>query len=111
MNVYDTANRLAKEIQESKEYIEYKNIKDEINTNQNLKEKISEFEKARREMQMLTIQGGTPVEEKATEIQNMYAELIKNEKIKKYFDLEFKFSVLVADINKIIGEAIKDVLM
>lgn len=110
MNVYDTANKLAKELKESIEYISYKEIKQEINKNPELKEKIDKFEKARYEMQLLTIKGGTPVEEKATEIQNMYAELIADEKIKQYFDLEFKFSVLLADVNKIIGEAVKDVL-
>ena len=33
MNVYDTANRLAKEIQESEEYKSYKELKDEIMAN------------------------------------------------------------------------------
>ena len=32
------------------------------------------------------------------------------EDIKEYFDLEVKFNVMIADVNKIIAEAIKDVL-
>jgi len=40
----------------------------------------------------------------------MYATLIENKDIKEYFDLEVKFNVMIADINKIIAEAIKDVL-
>ena len=31
-------------------------------------------------------------------------------KAKEYFETEMKFSVLIADVNKIIGDAIKDVL-
>ena len=31
--------------------------------------------------------------------------------IKEYFDLEVKFNVMIADINKIIAESIKDVLI
>ena len=33
-----------------------------------------------------------------------------NKKIKEYFDLEVKFNVMIADVNKIIGEAIQDVM-
>ena len=36
--------------------------------------------------------------------------MIISEKIKKYFDMEVRFNVMLADINKIIGEAVKDVL-
>ena len=30
--------------------------------------------------------------------------------VKKYFEAEFKFSILLADINKIIAESVEDVL-
>ena len=30
--------------------------------------------------------------------------------VKEYFDKEVRFNVMIADVNKIIGEAIKDVL-
>lgn len=111
MNIYDTANKLATEIKQSEEYKEYKKIKEEINQNPELKEKINQFEMARQEMQKLMIKGGQPVEEKAKEIQDIYAKLIQNEKAKQYFDSEIKFSVMIADVNKIISEAIKDVIM
>ena len=35
---------------------------------------------------------------------------LKDEEIKKYFDAEIQFNVMIADVNKIIAEAIKDVL-
>ena len=110
MNIYDTANKLAGEIKQSEEYKEYKKVREELNNLPEIKEKINKFSAARQEMQMLMIKGGKPVEEKATEIQNLYAELVQNEVAKKYFDLEIRFSVMVADVNKIISEAIKDVI-
>lgn len=110
MNVYDTANRLAAEIKESEEYTRFKAIKEQIYSNPELKEKIEQFEKARYEMQVAALQGGKPLEEKSTQIQNLYAELIQNEQVKDYFDSEIKFNVLLADVNKIIGEAIKDLI-
>ena len=36
--------------------------------------------------------------------------LIKDKEIKEYFDLEVKFNLMIADVNKIIAEAIKNVL-
>lgn len=111
MNIYDTANKLASEIKQSEEYMEYKKVKEELLNLPEISEKIKKFETARQEMQRLMIKGGTPVEEKATEIQNLYAELIQNETAKKYFDLEIRFSVMITDINKIISEAIKDVII
>ena len=110
MNVYDTSNKLAEEIKQSNEYRNFKKYKDEIESNSQLKTKISEFEKKRQELQLLTIKGENLSQEKANEVQNMYIELIKDENAQKYFDSEMKFSVLIADINKIIGDAIKDVL-
>ena len=47
MNIYDTANQLAQEIQQSEEYMTYKMAKEAINLNYELKSKIDEFEKAR----------------------------------------------------------------
>lgn len=110
MNVYDTANKLAQEIKESNEYKEYKKVKDEIKINPELKEKIESFEKARQEMQLAMLKGGKPVEEKSAEIQNMYAELMQNDTVKTYFEAEYRFSILITDMNKIISESVKDVI-
>ena len=57
MNVYDTANKLAQEIRESQEYISYKNMKDEIMSNPELKSKIEEFEKLRYDIQLMQYSG------------------------------------------------------
>ena len=47
MYVYDEANNLAKSIQESKEYLEYKKAREDLNGNAELKQKVDEFEKIR----------------------------------------------------------------
>ena len=43
-------------------------------------------------------------------MQNLYLELIQNETMKKYFEAELKFNVILADVNKLIGEAVQDIL-
>lgn len=110
MNVYDEVNNLAKSIKDSKEYKEYKEVKSEINKMPDLKQKIEEFEKIRYEEQLLAMQGEKQSDEKMKKLQELYEILVKNPSVKDYFDKEVRFNVLIADVNKIIGEAIKDVL-
>lgn len=107
MNVYDTANKLAQEIKESQEYKEYKSMKDEIMTNPELKSKIEEFEKLRYDIQLMQYSGEQKDEGKMKKLEDMYKILIEDEQIKKYFDLEVKFNVMIVDVNKIIAEANK----
>lgn len=110
-NVYDTANKLAYEIKESKEYKEYKLARQKINENPELKAKIDEFGKVRYEAQVLSIKARAEDQEKIKKLQELYDILVKNSDIKEYFDLEVKFNVMIADVNKIIAESIKDVLI
>ncbi len=110
MNVYDTANRLAKEIKESEEYKKYKKLKDEIMSNPTSKKKIEEFEGLRYEVQLMQYTGEKRDEEKTKKLEEMYTMLIQDKQIKDFFDLEVKFNVMIADVNKIIAEAIRDVL-
>lgn len=53
---------------------------------------------------------GKDDEEKARYAQELYGELIQNQEASKYFDAELKFNILIADINKIIGEAIQSLI-
>ena len=113
MNIYDTANRLAKEMKESEEYKNYKKLKDSIDSNPDKKAKLEEFENMRYEMQLGTIKGTENEEEnkeKLKQLQEKYIQLLQDEEMKQYFDYEIKFNVMVTDVNKIIAEAIKDVL-
>lgn len=110
MQVYDTANRLAQEIKQSEEYMNYKVAKQALNLNSTLKEKMAQFEQKRYETQLMAMQTGKQDEEKKKEMQNLYAELIEIDEAKKFFDAETKFNIMIADVNKIIGEAIRDVI-
>ena len=110
MQVYDTANRLASEIKESEEYVNFKMAKQAINLNIELKKKLDEFEKARYDQQLEMLQTGKQDNEKMKRVQEIYAELIEQDEAKKYFDAELKFNVLIGDVNRIIAESVKDLI-
>ena len=108
-NIYDTANQLAKEIRESTEYNEYKKARQNVLANPDLKSKIEEFEKIRYDVQVLAMEKGEENPEKMKKLQEMYTILVENKDIKEYFDLEVRFNVMVADINKIIAESMEEI--
>ena len=110
MNVYDKANQLAEGIKQSEEYVTYKMAKEAINLNFELKNKINEFEKARYDAQVIALQTGKDDESKMRHVQELYGELIQNQEASKYFDAEMKFNILIADVNKIIGNAIQSLI-
>ena len=111
MYVYDEANNLAKAIKESQEYLEYKKAKENIESMpDDEKEKVKEFEKIRYEVQVLAFQGEKQDEEKMKKLQELYEMLMKDEKIKAYFDIEVRFNIMLADVNKIISESVQDLL-
>ena len=110
MNIYDTANKLASEIKQSEEYQNFKMAKEVINLNKELKEKIRKFVTMRYETQIVQMQTGKQDEEKLKSAKELFSELVQDEVAKKYFDAETKFNILIADVNKIIGESIKDII-
>ena len=109
MYVYDEANNLAKAIQESKEYKEYEAAKKEVGSDVEMKKKIDDFEKLRYDVQAMAFQGKED-EEKAKKLQEMYTILNEDKKVKEYFDIEVRFNIMLADVNRIISESVKDLI-
>ena len=110
MNIYDTAKKLAQELKQSEEYVNYKMAKEALNLNPELMKKIEEFETARYEAQIVAMQTGKNDEEKTKKVQQLYIELFENQDAARFFEAETKFNIILADVNKIIGDAVIDVI-
>lgn len=111
INPYDKANELGQALKSSKEYLEYIEAKNKILADDNNKEILKDFQKKQQEIQMMAINGKEVAPEKMAKIQDMYKVLVENPQIKEYFDIEVRFNVMLADINKIIAESVKDALV
>ncbi|MBF0978899.1 MAG: YlbF family regulator [Clostridiales bacterium] len=113
MNIYDTANNLAREIRESDVFKKLKNAKDMIYSDPEKKDLVEEFDKLKVEVQLMEIkqQNHEEVnqEDKRVKLAKLYNTLISNKDIKEYFDLQVQFNQMMIDINKIIGDVVKDV--
>ena len=112
MNIYDTANNLAREIRESEVFKKLKNAKDMIYSDPEKKDLVEEFDKLKVEVQLMEIkqQNHEEVnqEDKRVKLAKLYNTLISNKDIKEYFDLQVQFNQMIIDINKIIGDVVKD---
>ena len=58
----------------------------------------------------MMIQGKESDQEKMEKLQSLYVTLTSNVKVKDFFDKEVAFDVMLADIYKIMGEGLKDIL-
>jgi cell fate (sporulation/competence/biofilm development) regulator YlbF (YheA/YmcA/DUF963 family) len=110
MNPYDKVHELVRAIKESREVKEYLALKEELFTDVKNKEMIKDFREKQVEVQTLLMQGKEADAEKMEKLQSLYQILASNPKIKEFFDKEVQFDVMLSDVYKIIGEALKDIM-
>ena len=110
MNPYDKVHELVRAIKDSEEVKEYLAIKEELFQDEKNKAMIKDFREKQVEVQSLLMQGKEAEPEKMEKLQNLYDILASNVKIKEFFDKEVRFDVMLSDIYKIIGEALKDIV-
>lgn len=114
MEIYDTANKLADEIKNSKQFHNFKTSKANLMANEEKKQMIIDFENLKREVQIIEVQKQgdetSNEREKREKLLRLYNVLIEDKEIKEYFEYEIAFNQLMVDVNKIIGNSIKDVL-
>lgn len=110
MNPYDKVHELVRAIKESDQVKEYLALKEELYKNEKSKEMIKDFREKQVEVQSLLMQGKEAEPEKMEKLQGLYQILASDVKIKEFFDKEVQFDVLLSDIYKIIGEALKDII-
>ena len=111
VNVYDYANNLAKALKESDEYTKFVEARKKIYANEDTKNKVEDFNKKQYELQIASMKGENPEQAKMEKLQELYKMLVESEDVKNYFDLQVKFNIMLADINKIIGEAVKEAIV
>lgn len=110
MNIYDHAHALSKAIKASPEYKKFKMAKEKLENDSSAREMLNDFRKAQLEIQKQRI-SGKEVEPQQEERLKQLMDIIKlNLIIKEYLEAEYRFSVMLADIQKIIGEAMEDLL-
>ena len=110
MNFYDKIHALVKDLKDTPEYVNYMAIKAKVKADAELSQKIKNFRECQRAEQLKYINGTQMEETTKNELQQQYSLLIQNPLAVEFFQAEIKLDVLLADMQKILGESLKDVV-
>ncbi|MDO4518008.1 MAG: YlbF family regulator [Bacillota bacterium] len=104
MNVYDQAHQLATAIKQSEECKQYNDINNKIKANPELDNAIKDFTKKQFEFQAAQMMGQEVSQEDFAKLQQLSAVLMQDPLTSQYFQCQMRFSTMMADVYKILGD-------
>lgn len=107
---YDKVHELVRALKESEEYKTYLNLKSELKNDSKAYEMIKDFKKKQEEHQLNYINGQEMGQDELNQMQNLYSLIIQNETSRKLLEAEMRLNVMLADMNKIVGEGLKEIV-
>ena len=107
MNLYDDAHNLARSIKASDEYKNYVEIKKEVSAIPELNEMLVDFQQKQFKLQAAQMSGQQPEEDLIKQFQELYQIIMKDPKAMSYMQAEMTFTRVIADVYKILEDAIK----
>lgn len=110
MNFYDKIDELVRSFKETTEYKEFISLKNQIKQNEEKYNRLKDFKEKQTKHQIEYMNTGKVDEAKNGELQNLYSILIQDEQTRKLFENEMRLNILLADMQKRVGEAIKEVV-
>ena len=110
MNFYDKVNEMIASFKQMDEYKKYIELKEKIKKNQEVSTKLKEFKDKQQSHQLEFINTGKLSDEHKGELENLYSILIQNEDVRKFLEYEMKLDIYLADMQKAIGDGIKEML-
>ncbi|MGN1381967.1 MAG: YlbF family regulator [Eubacterium sp.] len=106
MNVYDQAHGLAQAIKESEEFKQYDQMQKLVDSDPELSNMVKELQNLQIRQQSMQMNGEQPTAEMMQEIQRLSAMMMSNPAAAQYMQTAMRFSLMMADVYKIVGEAI-----
>lgn len=106
MNIYDAAHNLSRAIKNSNEYRDFVEKRKLVASNTKAKGMLEDFRSKAMELQMEQMSGKAVDQGKADELKKIELVLMDNPIIREYFNVEMRFSQVMSDVYKIIGESI-----
>src|SRR5574344_1785583 len=93
-----------------KVYEMVRKLKDKLKKDEKQYNNLKEFKDKQKKYQMQYIDGKQQSKEQIDEMQNIYSIVIQNEVSRKLLETEMKINVMLADMQKIIGDSLKDIV-
>lgn len=106
MNVYDHAHALSRALKESHEYKSYMELKEQVSANEELSESLNDFQQKQFQLQAQQLLGTEGDVSMMEQIQSLGEILMRDPLAAQYIQAEMRFTMMFADVYKIIQEAI-----
>ena len=106
MNVYDQAHGLAQAIKESEEFKQYDQMQKLVESDPQLSDMVKQLQDLQIRQQTMQMSGEQVSPEMMQDIQRISAMMMANPAAAQYMQTAMRFSLMMADVYKIIGEAV-----
>ncbi|MGB4442874.1 MAG: YlbF family regulator [Dethiobacteria bacterium] len=110
VNPYDAAHILAKALKESPEFKGYSEAQKLLANDSAACEMLLDFRKEQFRLEKQKLSGLEVAPEQIEKLEKLFEVLNLNLTVKRFLDAEFRFSRLIEDIQKIIGEATAELM-
>jgi len=105
MNVYNEAHNLAAAIKNSEEFKNYHTLREKVDSSPELSAIVNDFQAKQLELQMQQMTSGEMSDDAMQQIQQLYAVMLKDPVTAEYMQAEMRFSLMMNDVYKILGDA------
>ncbi|MCR4442396.1 MAG: YlbF family regulator [Peptococcaceae bacterium] len=105
--IYDKAHELARAIKFSPEYRQFKEAKEKVSQNPENIKILQDFHMKQLEIQTMQVMGKEIPPEKMQEYEKMGELLSYHPSVREFLQAEFRLAQVMADIQKILAEAVE----
>jgi len=110
VTIYDYAHALVKAIKASPEYKNFKNVQEKLQKDSGAKRMLADLRKTQWNLQKQKLSGLEIAPEQEEQLSRLLEVINLNLVVKEYLEAEYRFSIVLTDIQKIIGEAMQDII-
>jgi cell fate (sporulation/competence/biofilm development) regulator YlbF (YheA/YmcA/DUF963 family) len=107
-NLYDAAYDMEKAIRNSPEYVQLKNLYDQVNSDESARGMFENFRKIQMDLQQKQMMGMEITQEEVEQAQKTVALVQQHATIGKLMEAEQRMSMIVAELNRIILKPLED---
>ncbi len=106
MNPYDLAHQLSKTLQNSSQFVSFKQAQDKIKSDPSALEMLVDFKRQQLQLQRQMMAGLEIAPEQEEKLERLHSILNMNLHIKEFMEAEYRLAVLMRDIEKIIADSL-----
>ena len=107
-NVYDLAHELVRSLKETDQFKDFMDAQRAIKANDQVYAMMNDFQQKSLEFQTKAMMGQEPDPDALDQTQKLYSIVMSDPLASSYFNAQMQLQTIIADIYKIIGEAVDE---